>query len=108
MHPNSDTEDKMEAVMVFLILTRFEFEAEARSSRNIALFVMIIWLLIWVAEVAAEAAAEASVKDFLRPGEKNVGILKTGKLQVILHNWFNNSQPFTMKIGCFYIRPEGP
>ena len=70
MHPNSETEDKMEAVMALLVremLTRLELEAEAKSSRNIALLVMIMWLFIWVAEVAAEAAAEAKVKDFLRP-----------------------------------------
>ena len=77
MHPSSDTEDRMEAVMALLffeILTRLELEAEAKSSRNIALLVIIIWLLIWVAEVATEAAAEANVNDFLRPikkGEKN-------------------------------------
>ena len=73
MHPSSDTEDKMEAVMALLffeILTRLELEAEAKSSRNIALLVIMIWLLIWVAEVATEAAAEANVKDFLRPSEK--------------------------------------
>ena len=73
MHPNSDTEDKIEVVMVLLLremLTKLELEAEAKSSRNIALLVIIIWLLIWVAEDAAEAAAEASVKDFFRPGNK--------------------------------------
>ena len=73
MHPNSDTEDKIEAVIVLLVremLTKLELEAEAKSSRNIALLVIIIWLLIWVAEDAAEAAAEASVKDFFRPGNK--------------------------------------
>ena len=45
MHPSSDTEDKMEAVMALLffeILTRLEFEAEAKSSKNIALLVIII------------------------------------------------------------------
>ena len=43
MHPSSDTEDKMEAVMALLffeILTRLELEAEAKSSRNIALLVI--------------------------------------------------------------------
>ena len=69
IEPNSDTEDRPpmeDAVMAIIFFetevccTKFELEAEAKSSKNMALFVMIMWLLI------CEAVADPNVKDFFR------------------------------------------